>query len=96
MEDKYFLEGIRLGGSTTEEVPKFLLGLVWMHVYIHFNPHVLEWIGMELSLIPLQCTSTYVGQDEYMCIQTRPYDACCILVVGPRTCRYIVMGLHVS
>ena len=69
------------------EVPKYLLGLVWMHVYIYFNPHVLEWIGMELSLIPFQCTSTHVDQDEYMRIQTIPYDVCCILVVEPRTCK---------
>ena len=39
---------------------------------IHFNPHVLESNGMELSLIPLQSTSTHVDCDEYMRIQTRP------------------------
>jgi hypothetical protein len=27
---------------------------------INSNPHVLEWIGMELSLIPLQSTLTHV------------------------------------
>jgi len=27
---------------------------------IHSNPHVLDWIEMELSLIPLQSNSTYV------------------------------------
>ena len=40
---------------------------------IHLNPHVLEWNGMEFSLIPLQSTSTHVDWDEYMRIQTRPY-----------------------
>jgi hypothetical protein len=29
-------------------------------ICIHFNPHVLEWIGMELSLIPFQSTSTHM------------------------------------
>ena len=50
------------------------LVLVWIRggcMCIHFNPHVLEWIGMELSLIPLKSTSTHVDWDEYMCIQTR-------------------------
>jgi len=40
---------------------------------IHFNPHVLEWIGMELSLILFQSISTHVDWDQYMRIQTRPY-----------------------
>ena len=29
--------------------------------YIHFNLHVLKWIEMEFSLIPLQSTPTYVN-----------------------------------
>jgi hypothetical protein len=34
-------------------------GLVWMHVY-HFNPYMLEWIRIELSLILLPFTPIYV------------------------------------
>jgi hypothetical protein len=39
------------------------------YMYIHFNPNVLEWIGMELILITLQSTSTHVDWDKYMCIK---------------------------
>jgi hypothetical protein len=41
-------------------------------MYIHLNPHVLEWNGMKFSSIPLQSTSIHVNCDEYMNIQTRP------------------------
>jgi len=39
---------------------------------IHINLHVLRWNRIELSLIPLQSTSTYVDWDEYMRIETKP------------------------
>jgi hypothetical protein len=43
-------------------VPTYLTPktLVFECVCIYFNPQVLEWIGMKLSLISLQSTSTHV------------------------------------
>jgi len=51
-----------------------LLGLVFgsIHQCMHFNPHVLEWIDMKLSLIPLRSTWIHVDWDKYMHIQIRP------------------------
>ena len=41
---------------------------------IYSNPYVLEWIVIELSLIPLHSILTHVDWDEYMHIQTRPEE----------------------
>ena len=48
--------------NLTHKIPKAL----FRYECIHFNLHVLEWIGMKFNLVPLQCT-------QYMWIEMNTY-----------------------